>query len=84
MTCSDLWAIQQRKYKNGKNDVSLVARPAMKSLHIGIGRYLCKVYNYHDSRACGYKGSMILPRIEGMVWLGMGWDGFGLVFVEAL
>jgi hypothetical protein len=22
---------------------------------MGIGRYLCKVYNYHDSQPCGYK-----------------------------
>jgi hypothetical protein len=25
------------------------------------------VYNYHDSWACGYKWSAILPRIEGMI-----------------
>jgi hypothetical protein len=50
----------------------------MKSLLVGIGRYLCKVYNYHDSRACGYKRSRILPRIEGMVWEWSGWmDGYG-------
>jgi hypothetical protein len=36
----------------------------MKSLLVGIGCYLCKVDNYHDSRACGYKRSGILPRIE--------------------
>jgi hypothetical protein len=49
----------------------------MKSLHVGTNRYLCKVYNYHDSRACDYKWSGILPRIEGMVWV---WNGlvFGL------
>jgi hypothetical protein len=45
----------------------------MKSLRVGTGRYLCKVYNYHDSRACGYKWFGILPRIEGMVWE---WDGW--------
>jgi hypothetical protein len=38
------------------------------------GTNLCKVYNYHDSRACGYKWSVILPRIEGM---DMEWFGFG-------
>jgi hypothetical protein len=27
----------------------------------------CKVYNYHDSRACGYKRSEILSRLVGMV-----------------
>jgi hypothetical protein len=37
--------------------------------------YLCKVYNYHDSRACGYKRSRILPRIVGLV-------RNGVVFVE--
>jgi hypothetical protein len=49
----------------------------MKSLHMGIGRYLCKVYNYHDSRPCGYKRSEILPRIEG-IGLGVKWSGFWL------
>jgi hypothetical protein len=38
-------------------------RKVMKSLLVGIGRYLCKVYNYHDSRACGYKRSVILSRL---------------------
>jgi hypothetical protein len=69
MSCSDLWAIHQRKCKNGKTEVFLVAQPAMKSLLVGTGRYLCKVYNYHGSRACSYKQSGILPRIEGMVWV---------------
>jgi hypothetical protein len=32
----------------------------LKSLLVGTWRYLCKVYNYHDSRACGYKWSGIL------------------------
>jgi hypothetical protein len=32
------------------------------------GTNLCIVYNYHDSRACGYKQSGIVPRIQGMVW----------------
>jgi hypothetical protein len=81
MACSDLWSIHQRKCKNGKKEASLVARLAMKSLLMCTGRYLCKVYNYHDSQACSYKQSGILPRIEGMIWE---WDGFGLVFVEAL
>jgi hypothetical protein len=35
----------------------------MKSLLVGTGSYLCKVYNYHDSRACGYK------RYEILFWL---------------
>jgi hypothetical protein len=60
------------KCKNGKKEVFLVAQPVMKSLLMGAGHYLCKVYNYHDSRACGYKQSRILPRIEGMV-LGVVW-----------
>jgi hypothetical protein len=34
---------------------------------MGIGCYICKVYNYHDSQACGCKRSGILPRIVGMV-----------------
>jgi hypothetical protein len=58
---------------NGKNEVSLVTQPAMKSLLVGTRRYLYKVYNYHDSRAYGYKRSGILPRIEGMVGE---WDSF--------
>jgi hypothetical protein len=37
---------------------------------------LCKVYNYQDSQACGYKWSRILPRIEGMVWKWDGWIWF--------
>jgi hypothetical protein len=68
MTCSDLSAIHQRKCKNGKKEVFLVACAAMKSLHVDTGHYLYKVYNNHDSQACGYKRSGILPRIEGMVW----------------
>jgi hypothetical protein len=53
-------------------------RWVMKSLCMGTGRYLCKVYNYHDSRVCGYKRSGILPRIEGTVLvLGMEWFGYG-------
>jgi hypothetical protein len=48
----------------------------MKSIRVGTGRYLCKVYNYHDSKACDYKRPVILPRIEGMVreWF---WYGYG-------
>jgi hypothetical protein len=45
----------------------------MKSLLMGTGCYLCKVYNYHDSQACGYKRFGFLPRIEAMVWE---WDSF--------
>jgi hypothetical protein len=44
----------------------------MKSLRVGTGRYLYKVYNYHNSRDCGYKWSGILPRIDDMV-LGREW-----------
>jgi hypothetical protein len=40
-------------------------RKVMKSLLVGTGRYLCKVYNYHDSRACSYKRSGILSRLDG-------------------
>jgi hypothetical protein len=47
----------------------------MKSLLVGIGCYLYKVYNYHDSRACGNKWSGILSRLDG---LGVEWFGFGL------
>jgi hypothetical protein len=39
----------------------------MKSLLVGTGCYLCKVYNYHDSRACGYKRSRILFGLDGLV-----------------
>jgi hypothetical protein len=42
------------------------------------------VDNYHYSRACGYKQSGILPRIEGygygMVWIWNG-CGYGMVMV---
>jgi hypothetical protein len=43
---------------------------------MGIGHYLCIVYNYHDSRAYGYKQSGILFSLDGMVW--DGWYGFGV------
>jgi hypothetical protein len=46
----------------------------MKSLLVGTGRYLCKVYNCHDSRAYGCKWSRILSRLVGMGW---DWNGFG-------
>jgi hypothetical protein len=49
----------------------------MKSLLLGIGRYLWKVYNYHDSRACGYKRSGILFCLDGL-------DGNGMVLVKSL
>jgi hypothetical protein len=49
----------------------------MKSLLVGTGRYLYKVYNYHDSQACSYKRSWILFRLVGIV-------GNGVVFVETL
>jgi hypothetical protein len=52
----------------------LFVRAAMKSLLMGTWHYLCKVYNYHDSRTYSYKRSRILPRIEGMVWV---WNRFG-------
>jgi hypothetical protein len=55
--------------KNGKNEVSLVARPAMKSLHVGTGYYPLQSVNYHDSRACGYNRSGIL---SGFVAFGCG------------
>jgi hypothetical protein len=58
--CSDLWAIHPRKCNHGKKEVSLIARAVMKSLLVGTGHYLCKLYSYHDSRACGYKQSKIL------------------------
>jgi hypothetical protein len=44
----------------------------MKSLLMGTGHYLCKMYNYHDSRACSYKRSEILSRLDSMVWMGYG------------
>jgi hypothetical protein len=38
----------------------------MKSLLVGTGRYLCKVYNYHDSQPCGYQWSRILFSLDGL------------------
>jgi hypothetical protein len=46
----------------------------MKSLLVGTGRCLCKLYNYYDSRACGYRWSLILFHLDG---LGMKWLGYG-------
>jgi hypothetical protein len=43
---------------------------------LGTGHYLCKVYNYHDSRACKYMRSGILSRLVG---LGVEWFDFGLL-----
>jgi hypothetical protein len=53
----------------------------MKSLLVGTGRYLCKVYNYHDSRACGYKRSGILFWLDGLDGNG---EEIGQAFVESL
>jgi hypothetical protein len=47
---------------------------------MGIGRYLCKVYNCHDSQAYGYKRSGILSRLVGLIW---DWNGFRLAYVES-
>jgi hypothetical protein len=58
--------------KNGKKEVSLVAWLAMKSLLVGTGYNLCRVYNYHDSRACGYKRSRIRFGLDGLDGDGMG------------
>jgi hypothetical protein len=44
---------------------------------MGIGCDLCKVYNYHDSRACGYKLSWIISGLVGLV-------GNGRVLVQSL
>jgi hypothetical protein len=52
----------------------------MKSLLMGRGRYLCKMYNYHDSRAYGYKRYRILSRLVDMEW---DWSGFSLAYVES-
>jgi hypothetical protein len=49
----------------------------MKSLLIGTGRYLCKVYNYHDSRVCGYKRSGILFGLDSL-------DGNQMVLIKSL
>jgi hypothetical protein len=44
------------------------------------GTNLCKVYNYHDSRACDYKRYGILFLLDGVVW--DGWNGFGVDHVN--
>jgi hypothetical protein len=49
----------------------------MKLLVVGTWRYLYKVYNYHDSRAYGYKRSGILFQLVGLA-------GNGIVQVETL
>jgi hypothetical protein len=67
--------MHQRKCRNGKKEVSVVTRPVMKSLLMGIGHYLCRVYNYHNSRAYGYKWSWILLWLDSL-------DGNGVVLVH--
>jgi hypothetical protein len=79
MACSDLWGMRQWKCKNGKKEVSIVALLAMKSLLVGTGRYLCKAYNYLDSRAYGYSRSAILLRLVVLRWE---WNCFDLACVE--
>jgi hypothetical protein len=74
--------MHQRKYKNGKKEVSLVNDGWWNHYVWVQGTNLCKVYNYHDSRAYGYKRSGILFWLDGMVWMRMGWDGFNLACVE--
>jgi hypothetical protein len=44
---------------------------------MGIGHYLSKVYNYHDSPTCDYKRYGVLFRLVGLVWN-------GVVIVETL
>jgi hypothetical protein len=49
------------------------------------GANLCKVYNYHDSQACGYKRSRILPRIDGFEKvLGVAWYWIKMIVGIAL
>jgi hypothetical protein len=62
MVCSDLWATQPWRYKDWQKGGSLVARSVMKQV-----ANICKVYNYHDSRACSYKRYEILSRLDDMV-----------------
>jgi hypothetical protein len=45
---------------------------------MGTGRYHCKVYNYHDTRACSYKRSGILSRLVGLC---VEWSSFWLSHV---
>jgi hypothetical protein len=53
----------------------------MKSLLVITWYYICKVYKYHDSRACGYNRSEILFRLDGLVGNVM---VFGLVLLKVL
>jgi hypothetical protein len=46
----------------------------MKSLLVGTGYNLCKVYTYHDSQAYGYKRYEILSRLDGWVMV------YGVIF----
>jgi hypothetical protein len=47
---------------------------------MGIEHYLCKVYNYHDSRAYGCKRYGILFWLDGVMW--DGWNGFDIDYVD--
>jgi hypothetical protein len=67
------------KYKNGKNEVSILVYLAMKSLLVDIGCHLCKMNTCHDSRAYGYKQSGILSRLVGLEWNS---NGFGLASMK--
>jgi hypothetical protein len=49
---------------------------------MGTGHYLCKVYNYHDSRAHSHERFGILSRLAGF-GCEMVWFGFGLAYVES-
>jgi hypothetical protein len=49
----------------------------MKLLLVGTRRYLCEVYNYHDSRVCDYKQSGILFWLDGL-------DGNEMVLAKSL
>jgi hypothetical protein len=77
-TCSDLWYIHQKKCKEWQKGGSLVTDGWWNQYTWVQGIILYKVYNYHDSWACGYKWSVILPRIEGMI---MEWFGYRMVLV---
>jgi hypothetical protein len=69
--------------KNDKKEVFLVAHIAMKSLYVGTGHYLYKIYNCHDSRACGYMWSAILTRIDGLGMV-MAWYWIQIIFGVAV
>jgi hypothetical protein len=83
---SDLLASQHRSVIvlgwHGNMEVSS-RQKVMKSLLVRTGRYLYKVYNYHDRWACRYKQSGILYRLD-WCWMGLvlvrEWD-FVLTFV---